>query len=45
MQFAPLVIKNKKMITNVQITNNMMFPMFLQVETLFSLKAIVENGN
>ena len=33
------------MITKVQMTKNRMFPMFLQIETLFNLKAIVEDNN
>ena len=37
--------KNKKMIAKVHMTKNMMFPMFLQPKTLFSLKAIVEYSN
>ena len=37
--------KNKKMIAKVQMIKNMMFPMFLKAETLFSLKTIVEDNN
>ena len=37
--------KNKKMIAKVQVTKNRMFPMFLQAETLFSLKATIEDSN
>ena len=37
--------KNKIMIAKVQMTKNKVFPIFLQVETLFSLNAIVENNN
>ena len=37
--------KNKKMIAKVQVTKNRMFPMFLQAEILFSLKATIEDNN
>ena len=33
------------MIAKVKMTKNRMFPMFLQIETLFNLKAIVEDNN
>ena len=33
------------MITKVKMTKNMMFPTFLQAETLFSLKTIIEDSN
>ena len=37
--------KNKKMFAKVQMIKNIMFPMFLQAKTLFSLKTTMENSN
>ena len=37
--------KNKNMIAKVHITKNMMFPMFFQEKTSFSLKTTKKYGN